>query len=466
MSRNAKRGAPSGRLPAEIRFEDPDREERPSEGRGRSAGRVDDTAAAALLVEGAREVVTCAPAGRGEGPLRRVTAEDLAVLPGGSVLVENGWITAVGPREEVAARAARLPEVARLDASGAVVMPGFVDAHTHLVFVGTREDEYAMRLEGRTYQEIAAAGGGIHASVRRFREADPETLVAESAARLARCLSHGTTTAEVKSGYGLSLEHELKALAAIKTLQAAQPVDLVPTFLGAHEVPLEFREDREAYLRLLTEEMIPLVAEKRLARFCDVFCEKGVFEIEESERVLLAGRERGLLPKLHADEFYPLGGVELAVKVRAVSADHLLRISEAGIAALAASDTIAVLLPGASFGLGAPFAPARRIADAGCAIALGTDLNPGSSMCESMQAIVAFACSLLRLTPAEAIVAATRNAGFAVGRGGEVGRLAAGFRGDLLLLDLPSHRALPYHYGVNHVRVVVKSGVVVVGEGL
>jgi imidazolonepropionase len=195
-----------------------------------------------------------------------------------------------------------------------------------------------------------------------------------------------------------------------------------------------------------------------------VFCEKGVFEIAESERVLLEGKAAGLAPKLHADEFYPLGGAELAVRVQAVSADHLLAITEAGIAALASSDTIAVLCPGASFGLGAPFAPARRIADAGCAIALGTDLNPGSSMCESMQAIISFACSLLRLTPAEALVAATRNAAYAVGRGDRVGRLAPGFQGDLLLLDVPSYKALPYHYGVNHVRVVVKSGAVVIGR--
>lgn len=422
------------------------------------------SAASALLIDGAREVVTCAPeaaGARATGPLRRVSEADLAIVRGGSVLVEDGWITAVGPRDEVAARAARLPSVARLDATDTVVAPGFVDAHTHLVFVGSREDEYAMRVAGRSYAEIAAAGGGIHASVRRFREATPETLVAESAARLARCLAHGTTTAEVKSGYGLSLEEELKALVAIRVLQSSQPVDLVPTFLGAHEVPLEFREDRDAYLDLLVGDMIPTVAERKLARFCDVFCEKDVFEIADSERVLAAGRERGLLPKLHADEFFPLGGAELAVKVRAVSADHLLRVSDAGIAALAASDTIAVLLPGASFGLGAPFAPARRLADAGCAIALGTDLNPGSSMCESMQAIVSFACSLLRLSPAEAIVAATRNAACAVGRGAEVGRLAPGFRGDLLLLDIRSHKALPYHYGVNHVRTVVKSGAVV-----
>lgn len=412
----------------------------------------------ALLVENAREVVTCAPAGRGDGPLSRVVETDLAIVCGGSVLIENGRITAVGPRAEIASRAAKLPDVARLDATDRVVTPGFVDAHTHLVFVGSREDEYAMRIAGRTYQEIAAAGGGIHSSVRRFRETPRDALIAESAARLARCLEHGTTTAEVKSGYGLSLEEELKALEAIRALQSMQPVDLVPTFLGAHEVPLEFREDREAYIRLLTHDMIPIVSERGLACFCDVFCEKGVFEIEESERILLDGKARGLAPKLHADEFYPLGGAELAARVQAISADHLLAISDAGIAALAASETIAVLCPGASFGLGAPFAPARKIAAAGCAIALGTDLNPGSSMCESMQAIISFACSLLRLSPAEAIIAATRNAAFAVGRGREVGRLAPGFRGDLLLLDIPSHNALPYHYGINHVRVVVRSG--------
>jgi imidazolonepropionase len=415
----------------------------------------------ALLVENAREIVTCAPANRGDGPLSRVVESDLATVCGGSVLIENGQITAVGPRDEIASRAAKLPHVARLDATDRVVTPGFVDAHTHLVFVGSREDEYAMRIAGRTYQEIAAAGGGIHSSVRRFRETPRDALVTESAARLARCLEHGTTSAEVKSGYGLSLEEELKALEAIRALQAMQPVDLVPTFLGAHEVPLEFREDREAYIRLLMHDMIPIVSERRLANFCDVFCEKGVFEIEESERILETGKVRGLAPKLHADEFYPLGGAELAARVQAISADHLLSISDAGIAALAASSTIAVLCPGASFGLGAPFAPARKIAAAGCAIALGTDLNPGSSMCESMQAIISFACSLLRLSPAEAIVGATRNAAFAVGRGREVGRLAPGFRGDLLLLDIPSHNALPYHYGVNHVRGVVKNGAVV-----
>lgn len=344
-----------------------------------------------------------------------------------------------------------------IDAAGCVVLPGLVDPHTHLVFGRTREDEFEMRCLGKTYEEIAAAGGGIRASSRRFRSTPREDIVAQARATRQRALLHGATTIEIKSGYGLDTASELLALEIAGELDDRG--DVVRTFLGAHEVPDEWRHDREAYIRLVCEEMIPAVAERELATYCDVFCEDHVFTPDETRAIAAAAAAHGLRMKLHADELAGTGGAELAVELGAVSADHLMQISDAGIAAIASSDTVAVLLPGTSFFLGMKaFAPARRMIEAGCAVALATDCNPGSSMTENPQTILTVACVGLEMRPIEAIAAMTRNAAFAVGMGDEVGRLAPGFRADLIVSDVPNHRVLPYHHGVNHAVVVVHHG--------
>jgi imidazolonepropionase len=336
-------------------------------------------------------------------------------------------------------------------------MPGFVDPHTHLVFGRTREDEFEMRCLGKTYEEIAAAGGGIRASARRFRATPRAEILAQARALRASALRHGTTTIEVKSGYGLSPESELLALEIAGEIDEGG--DVVRTFLGAHEVPDEWRHDRAGYVRLICDEMLPQVAARGLARFCDVFCEEHVFTPDETRTICRRAKQLGLGIKLHADELAGTGGAELAVELGATSADHLMAVSDAGIAALAKSPTVAVLLPGTSFFLGMKrFAPARRMIDAGCAVALATDCNPGSSFTENPQEVVTIACIGLALRPIEALAMFTRNAAHAVGLGGEVGRFAPGFRADLVVLDVPSHCHVAYHHGVNHVATVVRRG--------
>ncbi len=405
-----------------------------------------------LVVVNAAEMLTMAALP--DGPLRGDALREPGLVAGGGVAVRDGRLAAVGTSAEIRDRF----EAARtIDAAGCVVMPGFVDPHTHAVFGRTREDEFEMRCLGRTYEEIAAAGGGIRASARRFRETPRAEIARQFRATRARALRHGTTTMEVKSGYGLSTKAELLALDVVRRANAKG--DLVPTFLGAHEVPDEWRGDRAGYVRLVVDEMLPRVAAKGLARFCDVFCERHVFTSDETRTICVAAKRLGLGVKLHADELAGTGGAELAVELGATSADHLMQVSDAGIAALAASQTIAVLLPGTSFFLGMKrFAPARRMIDAGCGVALATDCNPGSSMCENPQQVVTIACIGLALRPIEALAMFTRNAAYAVGLGGEVGRIAPGYRADLLVLDVPNHRHVAYHHGVNHVRTVVQGG--------
>jgi imidazolonepropionase len=338
-----------------------------------------------------------------------------------------------------------------------VVLPGFVDPHTHLVFPATREEEFEMRCLGLSYEEIAAAGGGIRNSARRMRDA-PIGELTERARRLRRaCLLSGTTTIEVKSGYGLETRAELRALEVARAIDDRG--DVVPTFLGAHEIPDEYRDDRDEYIRIVIEEMIPAVAERGLARFTDVFCERHVFSVAESRRILLAARAKGMGLKLHADELHSTGGAELAAELGAISADHLVRVSDAGVAAMAAAGTVAVLLPGTSYFLGMKaFAPGRKLVEAGVPVALATDFNPGSSMTGNMQFVITTACLGYGFTPAEAITAATRNAAAAVGLEAEVGSLAPGRRADLLVTDVANHRLLAYHHGVNHVRTVIHHG--------
>jgi imidazolonepropionase len=382
----------------------------------------------------------------------------IAVIPHGSIVVGNGKIQWVGKDSELPPSKNDRPEI---DAGGKIVLPGLIDSHTHLVFAGSRADEFEQRIAGRSYQEIAAAGGGINATVRSVRAATKSDLKQATRERLESILQQGITTVEVKSGYGLSLPDESKCLQAMAELKAAGYA-IVTTFLGAHEVPLEHRQDRESFIRLVTEQMIPEVARSGLAEFCDVFCEEGVFSVVESERILRAGLAYGLKPKIHADEFSSLGGAELAGKLRAVSADHLLKITNAGIAALCKSGTIATLLPGTAFFLGLPYAPARKLIEAGLPVALATDCNPGSCMTENLLLIGTMACTQMKMLPAEVVTALTLNAAAAIGRSNEIGSLEVGKQADLVIFDVPRYQELFYHFGVNHAWSVIKSGRVVV----
>ncbi|MGA1359697.1 MAG: imidazolonepropionase [Gemmatimonadaceae bacterium] len=394
----------------------------------------------------ASQVVTCA------GPPRaRRGAEqgDAAVREGvGVAVTAEGTIAAVAP--DAALRAAH-PTAEIVDCAGGVLSPGFVDSHTHAIFGRARYEEQEMRAAGIGYLEIAKRGGGIHASVRDLRSRTAEELVALATERLRRIAAHGTTTVEIKSGYGLSLASELTTLRVIRQLAAALPLRLVPTFLGAHEVPLEYRErahDREAYLRLVTEEMIPAVAAEGLARFCDVFCEPGVYTADETRRILGAARGAGLQLKLHADELENGAAAELAAELGATSADHLAAISAQGIEALAAAQTVATLLPGTMLFLGRPTqAPARALIEAGVPVALASDFNPGTSPTVNFPLVLTLGVSQLRLSVAEAFVAATVNGAAALGLAHEIGQLAPGFQADLALFDVRDHREIPYWYG-------------------
>ncbi len=392
-----------------------------------------------------------------DGPATGAAMRNLGIVEGGAIAISDGRILAVGRSSVIEAR---YPAERTIDAEGHVVMPGIVDPHTHLVFPATREDEFEMRCLGKSYEEIAAAGGGIRNSARKMRAIGMKELHV-AARRLRRsALLHGTTTVEIKSGYGLETEAEIRALEVARDIDDRG--DVVRTFLGAHEVPDEYRKNREEYIRLVIEEMIPVVAERNLASFCDVFCEEAVFTIAESRRILEAGIAAGLGAKLHADELHPTGGAELAAELGAVSADHLIRVSSAGIAAMAEAGVVAVLLPGTSYFLGMKhFAPGRKMIDGGVPVALATDCNPGSSMTENMQFVMTTACLGYGFTAAEAITAATRNAAFAVGLGDEVGSLVRGKRADVLVLDVTNYRRLTYHHSVNHVRTVVHHGEVV-----
>lgn len=416
-----------------------------------------------LIVRNIGQLITMGgPAGPRRGPAMR----ELGLVEGGAVASAAGRVLAAGTESDVLASVEAGPDTVVIDAGDRVVTPGLVDPHTHAVFAATREDEFTMRIEGRSYEEIAEAGGGIRSSVRSLRDASPDELVENGRGTLDLMLEHGTTTAEVKSGYGLSLESELKMLRVISELADTHVVDVVPTFLGAHEFPDEWRGDREGYVDHLIEDMMPAVAAEKLARFCDVFCEEGVFTVEQSRRVLTAARAHGMEPKLHADELHPFGAAELAAELEAASADHLVCVSDSGIAALAASSVVAVLLPGTTLSLGeTAFAPARRMIDEGVPVALATDCNPGSSMTESMQIILSLASMMLRMTPEEGLVAATVNAAAALRAEDVVGGLTPGRQCDLVLWEVDDYRAIPYHYGVNLVAAVVKRGSAVVSRG-
>ncbi|MBI3270497.1 MAG: imidazolonepropionase [Planctomycetes bacterium] len=405
-----------------------------------------------LLLRGAAQVAS--PAWDSNLPLQGARMSELVTVSDGSVAVHAGRIVKVGPAAELD-REFHAETV--VDASGCTVTPGLVDPHTHALFVGSRDEEFEARIRGRSYAEIAAAGGGIQSSVRAFRAASPEELSRALDRHLHTFLEHGTTTVEVKTGYGLDYRHELGGLEVLAGRRRKGPPWVIPTFLGAHAIPAEFAQQRTAYLRLVIETMIPEAAEE--AEFCDCFCENGAFDVAEARQVLLAGKAAGLRPKLHAEEFSCLGGAELAAEVGAVSADHLMAVSDRGIAAMRDAGVVAVLLPSTTLFLGLnSYAPARRMIDAGVAVALGTDFNPGTSMTPSLPLVMTLACTMLRMTPAEALVAATRNAACALGRGDRIGDLAPGRHADLVVWSVPNYRFLAYHFGVNHVREVVCAG--------
>lgn len=415
-----------------------------------------------LLVLSAAQLIT---APDGSAPLRGPDLGRPLLFADAAVAVVGEKIAAVGPTRDVVSQYPERDARKVLDARGRLVAPGFVDAHTHLPFAGTREMEFEARAKGESYEAIAARGGGIRESVRQLRALPEDDLTERVAKRLSRLLLQGITTVEAKSGYGLALEPELKQLRALKKAAATSAAEVVPTFLGAHEIPDEYRDRRGAYVDLLVDSMIPAVAAAKLARFCDVFCDRGVFTVEESRRILEAGKAHGLKPKLHADELADVGAAALAAEVGAVSADHLLQASDRGLDAMAEAGVIAVLLPGTPFTLGLPYAKARPMIERGLAVALATDFNPGTSMSSSMALTLALAVTQMRLSPAEAWMAATANAAAAVAEGANLGRLRPGFQADLCLFDTDDHRHIPYHYSHDHVHAVVKRGRVEIDEG-
>ena len=406
-----------------------------------------------VIIKNASELVTCSgfEAKRGE------KMSDLQVIDSGAVVIRNGMIEAVGPTSQ-ALTDVNESEFHVIDASGRAVLPGFVDSHTHLVFGGYRAEEFGWRLRGDSYMDIMRRGGGIVNTVEATRGASRQQLAASGMVRLDTMLSFGVTTVEGKSGYGLDRETEIKQLEVMRELNRMHPVDVVPTFLGAHAVPSEYKGREDDFIDFMIDEVLPAVAADNLAQFCDVFCEQGVFSVEQSRRLLLEAREQGLGLKLHADEIVRLGGAELAAEIGAVSADHLLQASDEGIDRLAAAGVVATLLPGTAFSLREPYARGREMIDRGCAVALATDFNPGSCFTESIPLIIALATLYMGICTEEAITALTINGAAALNRADTVGSLDVGKQGDVIVLQYPSYHFLPYHIAVNTVEKVIKAG--------
>ena len=426
-------------------------------------------------------------------PRRGEALSQLGIIPQGGLLTQGAGILRVGPTRSLEREARRL-KAEVVDCRGSVVMPGFVDSHTHLVFAGNRVGDYEKRLQGKTYEEIARAGGGIRLSARKVLQASVNSLVRQAEGFLKQFAAHGTTTLEVKTGYGLDVTQEMKLLEAIRRLRKTSELELVPTLLAAHALPPEYAGRPEAYIETVIRELIPRVARvgahghaplharchapvdthgraplhaprKELAEFIDCFCDRGAFSVEQCRKVLAAGKREGLIPRLHAEQLTRTGAAHLAVETEAASADHLDKLSHADIRALARSEVVATLLPGANFHLGLKtYPPARKLIDAGAIVALATDFNPGTSPTVNMQFILSLACSALRMTPAEAISAATINAAWALRRADRLGSLEPGKQADLIVMDVGDYREIPYYFGVNHCRMTVKAGAVVCGQ--
>lgn len=414
-----------------------------------------------LYLHNADQVVTCASGTARRGP----DIASVQVIEDGAVAIEAGRIAAVGPTDDLDAK---FTGKRTIDCRGRSLCPGFVDAHTHAVFGGDRAAEFELRIKGASYLEIMAAGGGIVNTVRHTRSASVEELASSASSRLDEMLALGTTTVEIKTGYGLSVDAELKMLQVIEQLDRDRPCDIVPTFLGAHAVPPEFEGDAEAYARCVIEKILPEVtdwyafsrfADRGVPMYIDVFCEDHAFDLDQSRRVLEAGIEAGFKAKMHVDQFNDFGGVAMALELGAASVDHLDVTGRKEFELLTGSDTIAVLLPAVNFNLGmADYADGRAMMDAGAVVALATDLNPGSAPCPSMPAVMAIACRYQRFTPAEALNASTINAAFAIGQGGETGSIEVGKRADILILKAGDYRHVPYFFGGNPVHTVIKRG--------
>lgn len=418
-----------------------------------------------ILIKNANEVITFKSVA--QGPRIKEQMQDVAIIPYGSVLIENDRIVAIGPFTQLEVDYPDLLTVAEvIDATGKVVMPGLVDCHTHLVHGGTREQEFNMRLNGSTYMDIMNAGGGIHATTKQTREASFDELYGKTLRHLDVFLKHGITTVEAKSGYGLDWENERKQLEVAKKLHATHAIDIVSTFMGAHAVPRDYKGREDEFVDILVDDMLPKVAELGLAEFNDVFCEKGVFTPEQSRRILEAGKVLQLTPKIHADEIEPYKGAELAAEVGAISAEHLLVASDEGIQKMAATGTIAVLLPGTAFFLRAPFARGRLMIDEGVPVAISTDFNPGSSPTMSLPFIMNLACMHMGMTLEEVLTATTINAAYALNRGHQIGSLEVGKQADVIMLDVANYKQLQYFYGMNHTHTVIKNGRIVVQDGI
>ncbi|HNR02061.1 MAG TPA: imidazolonepropionase [Anaerolineaceae bacterium] len=411
-----------------------------------------------MLIHSASQVVTLAG-----GPRRGPAPVDPGIIVNGAVLVREGLIAAVGTTQDLLAR---YPDEQGLDASGKTVLPGFVDPHTHLVWAGDRAAEFEMRLQGKTYMEIMATGGGINATVSATRQAKPDELYHQTRKRVLNMFRYGTTTAEAKTGYGLELTTELAQLEVLLRLNEEGPIEIAPTFMPAHAVPLEYKGREEEYTRLVCDSLLPEAAHwwrqrcpGRPLPFVDVFCEAGAFDLAQSRRILTRARDLGYPLKAHVDEFKNLGGAALAVELGAVSIEHAVKTSAAEIQTLGGSDTVIVSLPCTPFGLAEPhYTPARAMLAAGATLALATDLNPGTAWCENMQFVIALACRTLKLTPAEALAAATINAARAIRREQHVGSIEAGKQADLLILSVPDYRQLAYRFGGSLVQGVIKKG--------
>jgi imidazolonepropionase len=413
-----------------------------------------------LLLTGASQLLTL----RGHGPRRGNSLSNLGMIEDGAVLVRDGLIAAAGTRAEVE----KLPEAKaaeKLDLRGRVALPGFVDSHTHLVHAASRAEEYELKIAGASYEEIARKSGGILNSVKKLRAATSEALKKRALAALKLFAAYGTTTVEAKSGYGLDVASELRILRLHKELAANQPLEIVSTFLGAHAVPAEFRGKAggaERYIELMERNLLPHIGEGRLAEFCDVFCDRGAFTVKQAKRVLQAGRQWGLTPRMHAEQLSRTGATRLAVLMRAASCDHLEQVNKSDVRALGKSETVATLLPGCDYHLGLKqYAPARALIDAEAIVSLATDYNPGTSPTLSMPMILSLACTQLRMTPAEAIAAATINAAYALRREKTIGSLEVGKQADIAVFEVADYREIPYYFGVNHCWMTVKRGRVI-----
>ncbi len=390
---------------------------------------------------------------------------DLHIIEEGAIVIEGGVITAVGKSEDILAKFDE-DKFNIIDAKGKAILPGFVDSHTHFVFGGYRAEEFSWRLRGDTYMEIMSRGGGIINSVRATREASKEELIKVGKKRLDSMLSYGVTTVEGKSGYGLDAETEIKQLEVMKALTDSHPLDIVSTFLGAHAVPNAYRGREDEFIDYMTDIVMPEVADRKLAEFCDIFCEKNVFSVEQSKRLLIKARSMGLKIKIHADEIVQLGGAELGAELGAVSADHLLQASDTGIKALADTGVIATLLPGTAFSLREPYARGRYMIDQNCAVALATDFNPGSCFSESIPLIFSLATLYMNLSIEEAVTALTINGAAAIDRADKIGSIDVGKSGDVIILEFPSYTYIPYHVGVSTVEKVIKNGKLVFDKGV